>query len=172
MNYNIHPIFVHVPIAMLAVYSIIKIIPFKNWFPHVEWRQIERTLLFVGLLGAGAAFLTGDSAEQLLHPNRQLVDMHSTFGGAAIYLYGALLLGEITALINAHHVHYVDNKNFLRLTMHYLENILCNRAVSTLIAFIALIVITITGLLGGVIAYGVTADPIAPYLLKLLRITL
>lgn len=163
MSYNIHPIFVHFPIAMLFLYSIIKVLPFKKWFPAVAWRQIERALLVVGVLGAFAALATGDTAEHLLQPrpNRQLVEMHSTFGALATWIYGALLLGEIAAMSKI--------KNSFVL---FVERVLCNPFFSGVLAALGFIAIAITGMLGGVIAYGLTADPIAPILLKLLGISL
>jgi hypothetical protein len=44
MNYNIHPLLVHFPVAFLAIYSLIKIIPVSKWFPHISWKHIEITL--------------------------------------------------------------------------------------------------------------------------------
>ena len=170
MTYNLHPIFVHFPIALLFLYSIIKILPFKKWFPSVAWRDIERVLLFVGILGACAALLTGDTAEHLVHPNRQLVDAHSTFAEVATWLYAALLVGEISAIINAKQ--YIKNSQSISSVLRFVERVFCNPLLSGIIAFIALVAISLAGLLGGVMAYGLTADPFAPIILKLLGITL
>jgi len=169
MNYNIHPIFVHFPIAMLVVYSIIKILPLQKWFPNVAWRDIERALLLIGVLGAFAALATGDTAEHLTHPNRQLVNLHSTFAGISTGLYGALLLGEIAAIANAR---YLRSSNMLRSFSVQIERLLCHRVFSAVIAFVALLSITLTGLLGGAIVYKTTADPLAGIVLKMFGITL
>src|SRR5665213_2786655 len=98
MAYNIHPILVHFPIALLFVYSIVKILPFEKWFPTVAWKHIERVLLLVGVLGAFAAYTTGETATHLFHPNRQLVHAHANFAGTATFLYCVLLGGEILAV--------------------------------------------------------------------------
>ncbi|MEN9614123.1 MAG: hypothetical protein RLZZ347_430 [Candidatus Parcubacteria bacterium] len=171
MQYNLHPIFVHFPIALLFVYSIIKILPFQKWFPKVSWKHIERALLVVGVGGAFLALATGDTAERLAHANRQLVNAHSTFAGVATWLYGALLLGEILSVYNP--------KIFLKITsaslqkvLSALERFLTRPLFSRVIAFVALVAISITGLLGGVIVYGTTADPIAGFVLNILGITL
>jgi hypothetical protein len=154
----------------LFLYSIIKILPLKKWFPSVAWRDIERVLLVFGVLGAFAALATGDTAEHLIHPNRQLVNTHSTFGEIATLLYGTLLVGEISAVINAKQ--YIKNSPSISLASRFLERVFCNPLLSGIIAFVALAAITITGLLGGIIVYGVTADPFASVVLKLLGITL
>ena len=172
MTYNIHPIFVHFPVAMLFVYSIIKILPFKKWFPKVAWRDIERVLLVVGVLGAFAALATGDTAEHLVHPNRALVDAHSTFASIATAFYGALLAGEITAGINAKRFVYGKSWKWISTLLRFIEKILCNPFFSGLLAVLGFIAISITGMLGGVIAYGITADPFSSVLLKALNISL
>ena len=123
------------------------------------------------MLGAFAALATGDTAEHLAHANRQLVDMHSTFGAAATWIYGALLLGEFAAVINAQN--YAFKKwQFVPKLSKFLAKVLCNPSFAGILAFVGLIAISVTGMLGGVIAYGVTADPIAPFVLKVLGISL
>jgi uncharacterized membrane protein len=172
MTYNLHPIFVHFPVAMLFVYSIIKVLPFKKWFPKVNWRDTERVLLVVGVLGAFAALLTGDTAEHLVHPNRALVDMHSNFATISTFIYGALLVGEIAAVINVQKYVYGKNWQWVSSILNFIETVLCNPIFSGIFVAFGFIAISITGMLGGTIAYGLTADPVAPFVLKLLGITL
>ena len=83
MMYNIHPLFVHFPIALLLIYSIIKILPLQKWLPAVAWKHIERALLFFGVLGAFAALSTGEIAEQMTRPNNDVVEAHSLFAAIA-----------------------------------------------------------------------------------------
>ena len=161
----------HFPIALLFVYSLIKILPLKKWFPKVAWRDIERVLLLIGVLGAFAALATGDTAEHLMHPNRQLVDAHSTFGAIATWIYAGLLAGEFAAVVNAQN--YAFKKwQFVQKVLRFVEKVLCNRAFSGILALLGLIAISATGMLGGILAYGVTADPFAGTMLTLLGITL
>lgn len=172
MTYNLHPLFVHFPIALLFLYSIIKVLPFKKWFPRVGWRDIERVLLLVGFLGACAALLTGDTAEHLVRPNRQLVDAHSTFASLATWIYGALLAGEIASVINARKFVYGKGYEWIALILQFVEKLLCNAFFSGLLAVIGFFAITITGMLGGTIAYGLTADPFSATLISILGINL
>ena len=173
MNYNLHPIFVHFPIAFLFVYSLVKIIPFRRWFPRVAWRQIERVLLVVGVLGAFAALATGDDAEHsLVHPNHPLIEMHSTFAALATWLYAALLAGEAAAVINSLTAARGKSWAYISATLRWIERIFCNPMFSCVLAILALIAIAVTGLLGGTIVYGTTADPLAAVVLKILGITL
>ena len=171
-SYNIHPIIVHFPIAFLFIYSIIKILPLSKWFPGISWKQIERLLLVVGVLGAFAAFATGDTAKHLMHPNRQLVSMHENFAALSVWIYGLLLLGEIISVFNQNYRgRFSLNEKIVKI-LSFLETILCNNVFSKILAFAGFIAIFLTGLLGGAMVYGATADPIAGIVLKLLGISI
>jgi uncharacterized membrane protein len=171
MNYNIHPLLVHFPVAFLAIYSLIKIIPVSKWFPHISWKHIEITLLVIGFGGALIADSSGEVAEHLTRPNHALVEMHSLFAALSTWVYGIMLGAEISPFVR---VRILDR---LRLTpisklLHFLERIVLHRVMSIILALAGLVAISLTGLLGGVIVYGVTADPIAPMVLKILGIPL
>lgn len=155
MTYNIHPLFVHFPIALLFLYSLIKVIPFNKWFPRLAWRDLERLLLALGILGAFAALLTGETAEHLAHPDRALVEMHSFFATTATCLYGLLLLGELLALVK-------------QPLIAKLSGFLTHSVISRVLAGLGFIAIVITGVLGGVMVYGPSADPMAGLVLILL----
>ena len=172
MTYNIHPILVHFPIAFLFIYSIVKILPFKKWFSKIAWRDIERVLLVIGILGAFASLATGDIAEHINRSNHQLVEIHSTFALIATWLYGALLFGEVISVINIYMIRLDKKYNPLLKVTFFLEKILCDKSFSKIIALLGFISIIMTGLLGGVLVYGTTADPLALGALKLFGINL
>lgn len=171
MTYNIHPILVHFPIALLVLYSFIKIVPFKRWFPNISWKHIEIALLLVGVLGAFVALSTGELAEHLSRPNRELVNMHAGFASASTWFYGLILIGEILTFVTPIIVSKFNVPLVTKL-FTYIQQILTNNIISNLLAFLGLIAITVTGLLGGVMVYGLTADPIARIVLQILGINL
>ena len=100
MTYNIHPIFVHIPIAFLAVYSIVTIIPFHKFLPRIMWRDVRLIILIAGVIGAFFALGTGELAEHLVKPNHNIVETHALFASLSTWLYAILLLGEISAWYN------------------------------------------------------------------------
>jgi len=170
MSYNIHPIVVHVPIVLLCIYSLIKIIPVKKWFPRVAWRDIELLVLVFGVLGALAALWTGDTAEHLYRPNRQLLEVHSTVATVATILYGLLLLGEIAAVKNLHYASAGSQYPVIKRSALLLEKIFMNTMFSIVSAIAALVALTLTGILGGAMVYGTTADPFAASILSIFGI--
>lgn len=169
MQYNIHPIIVHFPIALLFVYSVLKILPLQKWFPKISWNITRITLLVFGVLGALVSLSTGELAEELTNPIHDIVEKHEFFANSATRIYALLLLGEILlvskSFINAK-LHKIQLKRFI----FSISNILNNRFVSALLALAGLLAIVLTGLFGGIMVYGVSADPLAPIVLKLFGI--
>lgn len=172
MQYNIHPIIVHFPIAFLFIYAVIKILPFRKWFPKVSWNDISLIVLIVGVLGAFASLSTGEAAEHVVRRNRQLVEAHSMFASLSTWLFGALLVGELAAIFNRT-AKFMDQKwAMVRKVTVLLQKYLYDSFLAAFIVVIAFLSIMMTGLLGGVIVYGTTADPIAGFVLQLLGITI
>jgi uncharacterized membrane protein len=169
MTYNVHPIIVHFPIALLFLYSIIKILPLEKWLPSVAWAHIKRLLLVFGVLGAFAALATGEVAEHLVHPNHDLVEAHSSFATASTIIYGLLLLGELLTLFMSWITSKINSSNTLKYIV-LVQKILTRNLLSKVLALLGLSCITLTGMLGGVMVYGLSADPMAKTVLQILGI--
>ncbi len=171
LNYNIHPLFVHFPVALLFLYSIIKILPLKKYFPKISWKHIEVTLLVVGFGGALTALYTGEIAKHLVEPNRQLVRTHSLFANISTWVYGILLAGEFLAIANPY---IIARSKYPKLNSLLLwkQQILTSPLVSNTLAILGLVAISITGMLGGVMVYGVSADPVAGVVVGLLGLSI
>lgn len=171
MQYNIHPLIVHFPIALLFVYSLIKILPVNKWFPKLSWNSVRLVLITFGVLGAFVALSTGEVAEHLVKPNHDLVETHASLASLSTWIFALLFIGELIIslkhYINAHY----HNLKFKKL-LFGISNFLNNKYTSFLLALIGLIAISLTGMLGGVMVYGVSADPLAPTVLKIFGISI
>jgi uncharacterized membrane protein len=170
MEYNLHPIVVHFPIALLSIYSVIKILPFKKWLPEIPWRDIERLLLIIGVVGVFASLSTGEIAERLTSPDHDLVEAHSTFATLTAIFYVLLLAGEIICCANNKLILFFKKYILVGKILNILEKTLCHKRISAILALFGLISIFVTGLLGGVLVHGPTVDPTAPFVLKILGI--
>ncbi len=167
MTYNIHPIFVHFPIAFLVVYSFIKLIPFRKWFPKVAWEHIELVLLVAGVLGAFVSSSTGEIAEHLTKAPHNMVEMHAFFAGATTWLYMILLVGAVLPHITV----FLAAKFGIPKITNILVKVgllINNRTITFFLALFGLVAISLTGLLGGALVYGTTADPFAKIILQAL----
>lgn len=171
MTYNIHPLFVHFPIALLCVYSLIKVLPFERWFPSVSWKHIERAVLFGGVVGAFLSLSTGEIAEHLVNPDNALVETHAFFATLSTWLYAALLAGEILVLFRERVMAKVQIAP-LNTLLVYVQKVSTHPTLSKILAVLALGALVITGVLGGVMVYGVSADPMAGVVMTLLGLTL
>lgn len=167
MTYNIHPLVVHFPIALLFLYSILKIIPLERWKPSFAWSHVRRFLLVIGVLGAFVAQQTGEIAQRMIGSEREIIEIHGLFANITIWLYGTLLAGELLKIFNGYLTSKFNN-SLITKVLRAFEMVLTHRVLSIIIAFAGLITLSITGLLGGVIVYGTTADPLAPYVLRIL----
>jgi uncharacterized membrane protein len=166
MNYNIHPIFVHFPIALLTIYSLIKILPVHKILKENQ-KTVERFLLFLGVVGAFFALNTGEMAEHIVRKNRQIIEAHSTFAGISTFVFGFLAILEISDILN--------KKNYLNKFKYVLNKLSLlseNKFLTIILSIIGLISIFMTGILGGMIVYGTSADPLAPIILKVLGLTI
>lgn len=162
MEYNLHPIFVHFPIALLTLYAVIKVLPIQKWLPNFASKHVERVLLLTGFIGALVALATGEEASEMVLVSHDLVEVHEFFADLATWIFGALLAGEILSIFSYK----------IPSALVSLGKLLTNGVLSKFLAIVGLVAITITGLLGGVMVYGTTADPMANIVLQLLGISI
>lgn len=169
MNYNIHPIIVHFPIAFLFLYSIIKILPLNRFSDKINWVHIRILLIVVGMIGAWFSGITGEISEHLVQVNREVLNFHTLFAGTTNTFYGILLFGELLPVINIYVVRKFNNL-YINKFFGFFNKIFSNQIILILMAIFGLLSLLMTGLLGGVMVYGTTADPIADPILKILGI--
>ena len=171
MTINIHPIIVHFPIAFLFLYSLIILLPVQKWFKNISWKTSEQLLLMTGTLGIFVAKASGSLAQQITQPNRQLSEMHELFANATTWFYLILLIIEFSPMI----ISYIRKKKnlsqkikpLIKLLQRVYKLLNKNWIINTS-ALLGVISLFLTGLLGGVMVYGISADPLAPFVLRIL----
>lgn len=170
MTYDIHPLIVHFPIALLCIYSLIQILPVQRWLPAIHWRSVSSVLLFVGFLGTVAAASTGELAADLNSPNHEILELHETFASTTQIMYGILLGSQIVKLAIARW----QNLSKFRISslLLVLSNFVDRRWVTILLSILGLGALVMTGVFGGAMVYGTSADPLAAPLLQLFGIQL
>lgn len=158
---NIHPIFVHFPIALLTIYALFEIFAWKKLRALSWWVYVKATLLFVGIISSFAALNTGEAAEHLIGRSA-LIEMHSTFATGTVWLFGILALVYLIRFVleSSYIINFPKLQNFLTAVQNYIDRF------SFLIpsfAFVGLVLVTVTGALGGAIVYGPEVDPIVSF---------
>jgi len=169
MQYDIHPIFIHFPIAFLFFYSVFVVLPLEKWFPRIQWKALRIILLVVGVLGALIANSTGEIAGNLNRPDKNILNSHQWFAGATTFFYVVLLISESISCIK-NFIHKKISFKTLQKLFSFIEIILTFKPLIIILAILGFFSILITGILRGIMIYGTTADPLAQLLLKLLGI--
>jgi uncharacterized membrane protein len=169
--YNLHPIFVHFPIAFFLLYSLFAILPFEKWFKSASFKTFKIILLAAGLLGAILATSTGEIAERFTNGPEEVLHWHELFAGTSNGIFIALFIMEILDPI----VNYLRIKFDLGVLGGLLKKFsefFSERWIIILVAIAGVIAISMTGLLGGVLVHGLEADPLAKPILNILGVTI
>src|SRR5574343_414907 len=98
---NIHPIFVHFPIALLTVYAVLELIRFNKITNQIYWFYVKASILFTGTIGAFVSLSTGEMAEESVVKELQsLVEVHSTFATISTWIFAFIGIVYMIMWIN------------------------------------------------------------------------
>lgn len=165
---NIHPFFVHFPIALLAVYSLLEI---SGYFFSMVRRQVwvfpvKAFLLFTGVLAALIALATGSIAEDLIEGTTRsyIFEVHSPFAAMTTLLYVVLAAAYLNRVFdrNGWFDRITATNRFLAWGWNIkkrLAHLILDTWFLPVLALLALVGILVTGALGAAIVYGPDIDP-------------
>lgn len=180
---NIHPAFVHFPIAFLFLYAVLELIRCKCATDKLYWFYLKATLVIVGTGSMFVTMMTGEMAEELwkdtagpmagtvlAHPEKiDVIETHAMFAGITFLVF---LL--IAAAYANEWVKREDRiPSFARKPgifasiwawkIRYSQFVLNTPFVAPTLALIGLVLLTILGALGADIVYGADVDPLVGY---------
>ncbi|HED05555.1 MAG TPA: hypothetical protein ENI61_02585 [Ignavibacteria bacterium] len=170
---NIHPLFVHFPIALLVIYAFMEIIPQVWVFKTQWWNSTKMFLSIIGILSIAPTLITGDIAEDAIiaiNPKlTPLIETHATMAAITAIVFLIPAIAYATKIIETTDWH---RKILLRYKWYSLiANILHKISIFTLhrwaiftLATLGIILLTITGGLGASIVYGPDFDPIISFI--------
>ena len=168
---NIHPLFVHFPVALLSLYAIMELIRFHKLTAKEYWFYTKAILLFTGTVFSYAALYTGSLADDLAHVGVSSADRNSgAFQLINAHSNWAVVTAVIFSLISVVYlIEWIRRSNVLQQkfasfggwqALLKLNAFLLSTWIIIPVALAGLIAITITGALGGAITYGPDADPV------------
>ena len=164
---NLHPIFVHFPIALLTVYTLLEVFRLPIITRQSWWFYTKAVLLFIGTLGGVASGITGKIASQGFAgtSTMALVTLHSHYAEATVMVYGgiALLYAIEWMKIDGAKIPSSPWAVILRI-----QSVLWRAPILVLASLIGLLLVTITGALGGALVYGPDIDPVVGFFYHLL----
>lgn len=170
---NIHPIFIHFPIALLTIYAIAEFLQFKKLKSQIYFFYIKAVLVITGVLSAFLALYTGGIAEDLQGKDtsiRLLIEKHSVFANISTWVFIIIASAYLVSWIEkTEYNQKLFNSKFSKIWK--LKTLFANKILNTpivvILALIGLVVITITGALGGAMVYGPDVDPVVRFIYHL-----
>lgn len=159
---NVHPIFVHFPIALLTLYALIELARFPVLERIQSLQNTKHFLLFAGTVAALPTLLAGKLAQWSLDVpsgshTAEVIRTHSYFALSTAITFSILSLAYGSKLYLDHHPQ-TTNKLIL-----ILAGLIRLQPLVLTLAFIGVVLIFITGTLGGTIVYGPDLDPITHF---------
>lgn len=170
---NIHPLFVHFPIGLLVVYSVLELSAYV--WPTLRRQSwlfgVNAFLLIIGVLSAFAALVTGGIAEELVEGSARayILKVHSPVAAVTTLLYLILAAAYTVRLFDREGWgnRIVGSSAFLMRILNvkrYLAHLVLDTWVLPVLALLALVGMAITGALGAAIVYGPNADPFVTFI--------
>jgi uncharacterized membrane protein len=153
---NIHPIFVHFPLAFLTVYAAFEIVRLPFFTQESWYKPVKKALLYIGTLMSFITLQTGESAEHLMKVRNPLVETHSTWATVSVWIFVVIAVGYL--------LETCATKTWFARLSFLLPIGKIIRTLAPLLAFVGLVAITVAGALGGAIVYGPDVDPIVKFI--------
>ncbi|MBU6214498.1 hypothetical protein KGM48_01495 [Patescibacteria group bacterium] len=170
---NIHPLFVHFPIALLVVYSLLEAAPGLR---RTAWAATAKEfILFAGCIGAFFALLTGGMAEDLIratNPRAYILEVHSLAAGITTVVYLLLAAAYLVRIFDYRGWgdRITGRSRFLRAIWNFKKRVarlIRDTWVAPALALLGLAGMIITGALGAAIVYGPEIDPVVSFIYRL-----
>lgn len=171
---NIHPIFVHFPIALLTVYSCFELAGyfFKSLRAKPWFFAVNATLLFTGAVSAIAALVTGGIAEDLVEnglPYSYILEVHEPFAAATTLVYLVLAAAYLNRVFDRNEwmVGLTSRSRLLAWGWNVkkaIARVVLDTWLLPVLALLGLVLMTITGALGAAVVYGPNVDPFVTFI--------
>jgi uncharacterized membrane protein len=170
---NIHPIFVHFPIAFFTIYCIAELIRFSFVTRQSFWFYIKACLVIVGSV-AGLFFTipTGVIARimNVVGRSDQNIIAHETFAITTVVFFTVIAVCYIVLWFEKFSVRPFTKWKSLDSMWSTLQKIahsVLDTRIILILAIIGLVLVMITGSLGGALVYGNHNDPAVTFLTSL-----
>ncbi len=164
---NVHPFFVHFPIALLTLYAMVELARLQVLTRMRSLQNVKLFLLFIGTLAAIPTLIAGKLAQWSLDVPASshiahVIRTHSYFALSTFVVFAILSCAYASSLyLDAHPL--VTQASKARWLLKKLATIVDVAPVVMALAFIGVVLVFITGTLGGTIVFGPNLDPVTRF---------
>jgi uncharacterized membrane protein len=151
---NWHPALVHFPIALLTIYALMECLRFKKIMAWEPWFYLKASFVILGFLSSIVTYMSGDQIQRQFRKTAgltTLIHAHSNYAYATVLVFGLISV--------AYAIVWLKWKPLEAIARRLLSGYIV-----VPLALIGLALVTITGALGGAIAFGPEIDPVVSFI--------
>jgi len=168
---NLHPIVVHFPVALLTFFAVLELIRFRKLAAQSWWFPLKAVLVMSGGVGALAARQTGEMIEDEFRGGGvmdRVLEAHQFAANATIAVFGIIAAAYLVTWVlqSAWGVRIAASAEW-GMSARFVGAIarfIMRPPVIVVGALLGLFLVTVTGGLGGILAYGPDVDPVTKLL--------
>lgn len=159
---DLHPLFVHFPIALLTLYAVLEIL--RPWIRGEGWQTTRALLVIVGTISAFVGLSTGEGAEHAYRNTtlHNVLEIHSLLAAITTWCFACI------AACYAVSLPFVTRMNIrapkpVQSSINFsqkLASVILGTPIVTVLAILATGGLMLVGALGGILVYGPDFDPI------------
>ncbi len=167
---QLHPVVVHFPLGLLTIYALLEIIPIKKMQQDPKWIFAKRLLLFIGTIGVCIALSTGEERGGENIKAGTVLGYHSLFATVTTWIFGLLAGSQFVLATTGWVTRMVTKREWMYVIWKIIERvarIISMRPIVIAASIAGLILLTMTGALGGGMVYGPEADPMVSMVYRL-----
>jgi len=166
---DLHPLFVHFPIALLVLYSFLEVNrPFTK---SAYWIHVRAVLVIAGTISAFVTLSTGETAEHLYQnaDRYNVLELHSLVANVTTYIYAVLAVCYLFRVLETAIAQRLPSSmQKFTATVKRIVSTILDTPIAPVIAIIGFITLSLVGTLGGILVYGPDADPMTKLVYGLL----
>ena len=167
---DLHPLFVHFPVALLTVYAFLEVI--RRWTPAEGWRLARTILVVTGTAFAFVSLSTGEGAEHAFQKKElfNVLELHSLMATVSTWTFAIL---AICYIVSIESIQSLSARGPLKVRaaiakITAIAGFVRRSVIADCLAILGFITLGLVGALGGILAYGPDFDPITHAVYSLL----